>query len=136
MVKGRFYKKSKSLKILWNWLSPKFFFAFYVFIVKFAINSHFYFRIYLIFLKNILKQNWTSFNIIFWPLWKDRKNSYIIRQVLALFCKLSALILGKNSGKRITNTKIAKKKVSLKKSEAKWNQKNVCRDNHSKNIWD
>ena len=80
-----------------------------LFIVKFAKNSHLYSRICLIFLKNFLKQNWTSFNTIFWPQWKDRKSSYRIRQVLSFFSNLTSIILVENSVKGIKVTAIAKK---------------------------
>ena len=80
-----------------------------LFIVKFAKNSHLYSSICLIFLKNFLKQNWTSFNTIFWPQWKDRKNSYRIRQVLSFFSNLTSIILVENSVKGIKVTAIAKK---------------------------
>ena len=84
--------------------------------VKFGKGSHIWARIYLIFLKNVLKQNSNSFNIKFWPQWKDRKISYRVRQVLALFCSLAALILDSNSVKGIRIIEIAKKKLSLKES--------------------
>ena len=57
-------------------------------------NSHILGRIYFIFLKNILNQTWKAFNTKFGPQWKDRKSSYQVRQVLAVFCKLVALISG------------------------------------------
>ena len=39
-------------------------------------------------------QTWKAFNTKFEPQWKDRESSYQVRQILALFCKLVALILG------------------------------------------
>ena len=77
--------------------------------VKFGKSSYFKARIYLIFLKNVLKQNWNSFNTKFWPQWKDRKYSYRVRQILTLFCNLTSLILGESSVKGIRVTGIAKK---------------------------
>ena len=42
----------------------------------------------------IVDETWKAFNIKFGPPWKDRESSYQVRQMLALFCKLVALILG------------------------------------------
>ena len=56
-------------------------------------NSHIEAKIYFMFLKNVLKQTWKSFNTKFRLQWK-RKNIYQVRQILALFCNLIALILG------------------------------------------
>ena len=61
---------------------------------KFVKNSHIWPRIYFIFLKNVLKESWNSFNTKFQPQWKARKTSYQVRQILALFFYLIALILG------------------------------------------
>ena len=54
-------------------------------------NSHILAAAYSIY---ALGQTWRAFNDKFGPLWKGRENSYQVRQVLALFCKLVALILG------------------------------------------
>ena len=78
-------------------------------------NSHNYARIYLIVLKIVLKQTRDSFNIKFRPQWKDRKSSYQQRQILALFYKLIALILGKTAWKALELPKLSKK-LSLKGS--------------------
>ena len=86
VVKGKFDKTSKSPKILWRWLSEKFYFAFYV--------SQNLVRIYLSFWKNILHQTCKSFNTKLGPQWKDPKSSFQVRQILALFCDLVALNLG------------------------------------------
>ena len=61
---------------------------------KFVKNSHMLARIFFIFLKNVLKQTWMSFNTKFQRQWKDRKSSYQVKQILELFCNLIALILG------------------------------------------
>ena len=86
------FKTSKSINILWNWLSAKFPFALNVF-----INSQIgqkQARIFFIFLKTFLKQTWNAFNTKFQPQWKDRKSSYQVRQILGLFSDFIALILG------------------------------------------
>ena len=57
-------------------------------------NSHFLARTYFIFLKNVLKKTWKIFNTKFWPQWKDRKSSYQVSQIIALYCNLHAPILG------------------------------------------
>ena len=70
-------------------------FTFYVFINSLIVrNGHILTGIYFIFLKNVLDQTWKAFNTKFGPQWEDRESSYQIRQILALFCKLVALILG------------------------------------------
>ena len=136
MVKRKFVKTSKSLKLLWKWLSEKFSFAF-ISLLTASIdkNSHILARIYFIFLENILKQIWKSFNTKFWPQWKDRKSRYEVRQILALFCNLTALILGYNYVKELKVTKIVKE-VKFEGVWGKLEAKNVSRDNHSQNIWD
>ena len=68
-------------------------------------NSHIYARIFLIFLKNVLKQTWNSFNTKFQAQWKDRESSYQVRIILEHFCHLIALILGLNSVKGLRVTK-------------------------------
>ena len=65
-----------------------------LFIAPIVKNSHILSGIYFIFLKNVLHQAWKIFNTKFEPQWKDRKSSYQVRQMLALFCKPVALILG------------------------------------------
>ena len=75
---------------------------------KFVKNSHIYARIYFVFLNIVLKQTWNSFNIKFEHQWKDRRNSYQIRQILALFCNLIAQILDYNSVKGLRVIKIVK----------------------------
>ena len=57
-------------------------------------NSNISARTYFTFLKNLLKQTWKSFNTKFQAQWKDRKNSYKVRQILELFGNLILLILG------------------------------------------
>ena len=69
----------------------KFSFAIYVF------NSTSNWRRFtLSFWKNHPRLTLKVFNIKFGPRWKDRKSSYQGRQILALFCKLAALILDLN----------------------------------------
>ena len=69
-------------------------------------NSRIYPRTYFIFLKNFLKQTWKSFNTKVEPQQKDRNSSYQVRQILALFYNLVAVILGWNcvKGLRVTKT--------------------------------
>ena len=59
-----------------------------------VINSHILAGIYLIFLENVLDQTWRSLKTDFGPQQKYWKRSYQVRQNLALFCNLVALILG------------------------------------------
>ena len=61
---------------------------------KFIKSIHIWSGIYFIFLENILKQSWDSFNTKFQSQWKARKSSYQVRQILALFRYVIALILG------------------------------------------
>ena len=61
---------------------------------SFVKKSHFLSGIYFIFLINVIYQTSKVFNTKFGSQGKDRKNSYKVRQIFALFCKLVALILG------------------------------------------
>ena len=120
MVKRKFGKVKKIPKILCPWLSVKLHVAFYVFINSSNFHSHILAGIYLIFLKSVLDQDWAQIvinshmlaaiylifleNVLeqtrrplkteFGPQQKYRKKSYQLRQNLALFCNLVALILG------------------------------------------
>ena len=58
---------------------------------KLVKKSHIYDRIFFIFLKNVIKQ---TFDTQFQLQWKDQKSIYTVKQSLALFCNLTALILG------------------------------------------
>ena len=89
VVKEKFGKKSKSLQILRNLLSGKFYFAFHVLITaKIFKNSRIKARIFLIFLGNVVKQTWNCLNTKFTPQWKDRKSSYQVTQNLGEFLPL------------------------------------------------
>ena len=55
-----------------------------------------------------LKQTGDSFNTKFGPKWKDWKSSYQVRQFLAIFSNLIALILGWNSVRGLRGTKVFK----------------------------
>ena len=76
----------------------------YWLMAKFVKKGHVLGRIYFIFLKNILKQSWDTFNTKFGPQWKDQKSSYQVRQILAIFSNLTAIFLVWNSlnGLRVT----------------------------------
>ena len=64
--------------------------------VPFVKNSHIWAGIYYIFLKNILKHTWKSFNTKFWPQWKGSKKQSASKKILALFCHLVARSFGRN----------------------------------------
>ena len=86
MGKEKFVKTLKSPKMSYKWLSTKFSFPFLFFLTsKFGKKSHIYARILFIFLKNVLKQNWNSFNTKFILPGKDGKNSYKVKQNLRFF---------------------------------------------------
>ena len=129
--------RAKSLKILWKLLSAKFYFLHFMTLLtaKSVKNSHIKAIIYFIFLKNVLKQIWNAFNTKFQAQWKDRKRSYRVRQLFALFCNLIALTLGQNSVKGLRVTKIVKEF----NFEGAWDElesKKVSRDNQSQSICD
>ena len=92
------------------------FFFFIIFFLQFMSfltvltvkNSHILTGIFFIFLKERLRPNSKSCKTIFGPQRKDRKSSYHVRQISALFCKLVALNLGQNCVKDIKVTKIVK----------------------------
>ena len=56
-------------------------------------NNHLLAGIYFIILKNVIDQSSKAFITNFRPQSKDRKSSYQVRQIFALFYKLVALIL-------------------------------------------
>ena len=86
--------------------------------VKFVKNCHILVTIFSIFLKNVLKQTRSSFNIKFQPQWKDRKSSHQVRQGLGLSGHLIALTLDENhvKGRRVT------KNVTEIKFEGVWGE--------------
>ena len=75
---------------------------------KFVRNSHIWAKTYFIFLENVLKQTWNSFNTKFEDQWNSWKSSYQVKQILALFCYLIPLILGYSSVQGLRVTKIVK----------------------------
>ena len=111
----------KDQKIVWKYYEKNclqnFYFLFMSLLAaKFIKKSHMYTRVYFIFLKNILKQTWKSFNTKSWPRWKDGKSSKWVRQLLASFSNLIALILSENCAKGLSHTKI----ISSIKFEGVW----------------
>ena len=68
-------------------------FCFLCFDKQLHLYIHILVRIYFIFLKNVQDQTWKSFNTKFRPERKGRKSSNQVRQILALYCYLDALIL-------------------------------------------
>ena len=76
-----------------------------------------------------------SFDTKCWNQWKDQKSSYRVKQIVALFCILTALILGENSVKCIRVTEIAKE-IKFEEVCGELESKKVSRDNQSQNIWD
>ena len=51
---------------------------------------------------------WNFFNTKFLPQWKDWSSSYQVKQVIALFCNLNAVMLGYYSSKDLRVTEIVK----------------------------
>ena len=68
VVKKKFAQPSKSLTVLWAWLSPKLSVAFQ-FLICFSTliveNSYILPGIYIIFLENVLHHTWNAFNTEF-----------------------------------------------------------------------
>ena len=62
--------------------------------------------------KNVLDQTWKSLDTKFGSQWEDWKSSYQVRQNLALFCNLVALILDWNCVKGLIVTDFVKKKAN------------------------
>ena len=73
------------------------------------LKQHILAGIYFIFPKRYPDQTWKFFKTEFGPQQKDRKISYQVRQNLALFFILVALILGWNCVKCLLVTKIVQK---------------------------
>ena len=71
-------------------------------------NSHILAVTQFIFLKEGPRPNSKTCNTRFGPQRKDRKSSYHVRQLSALFCNLVALILGSNCAEVLRVTKIVK----------------------------
>ena len=86
-------------------------------------NSDFLAGIYFIFLKNVLDPTWKSFNTEFEPQWNGRKSGYKVRQNLALFYNLVALILDQNCAKDCRVTKIVKE-TKFEEARGKLDTKN------------
>ena len=76
--------------------------------IKFVKNSHILGKIYLIFLKNVLKQTRNSFNTKFQAQWKACSSSHQIKQISAVFCDLIPVILGQSSVEVLGVTEIVK----------------------------
>ena len=76
---------------------------------KFVRNSHIWAKIYFMFLENVLKQTWNSFNTKFEDQSKSWKNSYQVKQILALFCYLIPPILVYSSVEGLRVNKIVKR---------------------------
>ena len=95
MVKGNLVKHQKVSKYDGNDCLQNFIFIFLSLLAGIFFKKQSYLaRIFFIFLKNVLKQSWNSFYTKFRPQSIDRKSSYEVSQILALFCNLIALILG------------------------------------------
>ena len=88
------------------------------YVLSHSTTSHIQPRIFLFFLKNILKQFWKSFNTKFQPPWNDRKSSYKVKQNLKVFCYLIALILVSNS---VTGLRVIKNVKEIK-FEGVWDE--------------
>ena len=56
-----------------------------------------------------MEQPWKYFDTKFGPQWKDQKSIYQVRQNVALFCNLVALILGSNCVKVLIVNKCVQK---------------------------
>ena len=68
---------------------------------KLVKNGHIQARIYVIFLKNALKQTWNSFNTKFRRQWQDRESVYQVMENLSFLCNLIGLILRQDSVKDV-----------------------------------
>ena len=91
--------------------------------------------IYFIILKKCPRPNLKVFNTKFGPQGKYQGSTYQVRQVLAIFFKVVALILSLNCLKGLRVTKIIKQS----KFEGAWNKleaRTVSRDNHGQQFSD
>ena len=117
VVKKKFAKKLKILKILWAWSSAKFTLA----LLKAPVVKKkviIWLEFTLSFWKYVLNQTWESFNSKVRPQWNARNSSYQVREILILLCNLVALILGGNCFKccRVTKFEEAQGKLEAKNS--------------------
>ena len=99
---------------------------------KFVKNGHIYDRIFFIFLKNVLKQTWHSFNTKFQTQRKDGESSYQVKIILWLFCHSLALILGLNIVKDFRVTKNFKD-INFEGVRGELESRKVSTDNNSQN---
>ena len=84
-------KRQNTSKYYENDISAKFCFAFLSLLTAPIVKkSHTSAGNYVMFLKNVLKQTWKSFNTKLWPQWKDIKSREQLKQTLALFWSLVA----------------------------------------------
>ena len=74
----------------------------------FAKNT-FWLNLLDLFKKNVLHQTFKSFNTTFGPRWKGLKIIYQVRQALAIFRNLVALVLGQNCIENLRITKYIEK---------------------------
>ena len=86
-------------------------------------NSHILAGIYFVFLKPHPRPKSKVLQYQIWTLKKDRKISFHVRQISALFCNLIALILVYNSVKDLRATKIVKQ-IKFERTWGKLEAKN------------
>ena len=102
---------------------------------KFFKSSHILGKIYLIFLKNVLKQTRNSFNTKFQAQWKACSSSYQLKQILAVFCDLIPLILVQSSVEVLGVTEIVKE-IKFEGVLDKLKSKKIFREYNSQKIRD
>ena len=80
----------------------------------------------LFFYKKVLHQTWKTFNTKFGPQSKERKSSYQIRQILALFLQISCS--RNKTVSKVLNLQDLSNKPNFKRSGESWKQENDFRD--------
>ena len=101
----------------------------------FVKNSNISATIFFIFLKNLLKQTWNSFDTKFQLQGKDLRSNYQVKENFRNFCQLVIIVLGQNNVKGLKFTKCLKKNYDWRGLEREKIKKKVPRENNSQIFW-
>ena len=101
----------------------------------FVENSNISATIFFIFLKNLLKQTWNSFDTKFQLQGKDLRSNYQVKENFRNFCQLVIMVLGQNNVKGLKFTKCLKKNYDWRGLELEKIKKKVSRENNSQIFW-
>ena len=101
----------------------------------FVKNSNISATIFFIFLKNLLKQTWNSFDTKFKLQGKDLRSNYQVKENFRNFCHLIIIVLGQNNVIGLKVTKGLKKNSDSRGLERERNKIKISRENNSQIVW-